>query len=390
MFGDKLDRRINIARILRAIWLNREISRIKLAEILHLDKSTVSNIVSLLLKNKLIEQTSEGQAGPLGGRKPVPLTINQNFGVLLGIELQPDSYHAVVTTINGKILFSQSKQISLSGDNLVEYFIDIVTDIKRQLEENRQKIIGIGVGLSGIIHSAEGCIYQSIPLNITEKYDFISKVKDVVDIPIYMENDANCCCWGELAFGQHEELKNFIYVLGEFREGMSDKTSYLFGDFAVGVGIVINGKVYYGSDFSAGEFRSIFWKNQNKSQFSLTDNEIREAGHDYHLFEQVMRELAKNLALLVNTFNFSHLYLGGFIKDHDQEIISILNDEIQHNWPYYDSVKCRISFSALGYQVVAYGAAGMIVEKLFSLPEINENGKAIWTGNELFILNSLS
>jgi hypothetical protein len=45
-------------------------------------------------------------------------------------------------------------------------------------------------------------------------------------------------------------------------------------------------------------------------------------------------------------------------------VAAILREEIQRNWPYPDEVRCRVHFSSLGDQAVAYGAAGMLLDRL--------------------------
>ena len=45
---------INTSRILRAIWLNSGVSRIKVAEMLDLDRSTVTKIMQVILDRGLV------------------------------------------------------------------------------------------------------------------------------------------------------------------------------------------------------------------------------------------------------------------------------------------------------------------------------------------------
>ena len=66
---------INRFRILREIWMNKEISRVDIARALGLDKSTVSNNVKELLRMGVIVEASEGSSGPQGGRKPVNIKL---------------------------------------------------------------------------------------------------------------------------------------------------------------------------------------------------------------------------------------------------------------------------------------------------------------------------
>jgi len=75
-------------------------------------------------------------------------------------------------------------------------------------------------------------------------------------------------------------------VLGEFRKGRANRSSYW--GIAVGFGFVINGKVHYGTDFSAGEFQSILWAESNQGQFSISDEASRTIRRDPKVLRKVM------------------------------------------------------------------------------------------------------
>jgi hypothetical protein len=77
--------------------------------------------------------------------------------------------------------------------------------------------------------------------------------------------------------------------------------------------------------------------------------------------------------MLVNTFNLDHVFLGGDIERYEGEIQPVLAGEIQANWPYPGGVHCAIRFSSLGEKAVAYGAAGMVLHRLFADLDIAES-----------------
>ena len=49
------------------------------------------------------------------------------------------------------------------------------------------------------------------------------------------------------------------------------------------------------------------------------------------------------------------------------------------NWSYENEVDCAIEFATLGDRAVAYGAAGMFLERFFSIPEVTESSGAMTT-----------
>jgi hypothetical protein len=58
------------------------------------------------------------------------------------------------------------------------------------------------------------------------------------------------------------------------------------------------------------------------------------------------------------------------------EIVEVVRAEIRRNWSYPNEVECAVEFAVLGDLAVAYGAAGMFLERFFSIPESVESAGA--------------
>jgi predicted NBD/HSP70 family sugar kinase len=362
---------------MREIWMRRETSRVEIAKSLGLDKSTISNNVNELLEMGVIVESSEGNASPQGGRKPVHITLNPHYGCVLGLELRPDCYTAVTVDLEGEIIYSRFEKIRISTTNLAEKFLEIVKSLSAELENKNISLLGIGVGISGVVNAHEGIIKFSAPFNITEETDFHSLVSPHLNVPVFIDNDANACVWGELAFHRRKDLKDFIFLLLEFWD-YDPEVNTVCNRTGVGVGLVINGSVHYGSHYSAGEFKSIYMREGSVGQFSLTEEEQMKVQEEEQMREKFLRELGAHVALLVNTFDLSHVILGGYFEHYDQQTIKIFLEEIEKNWPYASLLKNKtdIWFSSFGDQAVAYGAAGMVLNTLFSDLEAHE-GKGL-------------
>jgi predicted NBD/HSP70 family sugar kinase len=367
----KSTRFINSSRVLRDIWIHKETSRIQIARNLGLDKSTISSIIPELLRIGIVHETTEGEAGPQGGRKPVLLTLNRSYGCVVGIEMRPESYNAVAVDLEGSVIYSKFELVQVSGANFREVLLEVANRVRDELKRTGVPLLGIGVGVAGVVDPQHGIVKYSIPLQMTDSFDFRSVIAEGYDLPIFVENDANACAWGELAFHRGKRLRNFLFVLVEFRdlhdrERITERTG-------VGMGIVIGGRVHYGRDFSAGEFRSVFRTPDNKGQFSLSEEDSFRLEEDPAILARFFRELSRNIAMLVNTFNLDHVFLGGDIERYEREIQPVLAEEIQFNWPYPGGVHCAIGFSSLGEKAVAYGAAGMVLHRLFADLDIAES-----------------
>jgi predicted NBD/HSP70 family sugar kinase len=359
---------INTTRVLQKIWFSSGISRADLARELGLVKSTVTKIVTVLLERNLVRVMSEVRSEPGVGRKPFYLAINGQYGCILGLEIQTEFYRAVAINLHGEVLFSRSDAITMTGKDIVSAFFEVMDRLKEPLKALRLRLIGIGVALAGIIDPHRGIIQQSNPLNITEPVYFSQGIKSRMRTPVVIENDANCCCWGELAFRKTARHNDFLFVLGEFRRG--ETANNLYWGIALGLGFVLNGRVYTGSANSAGEFQSILWKPGNEGQLSITNEEARRIKEDRAVMRKAFRELCAHVAFLVNTLNLRSVVFGGEIVEYRAEISEMLEAEIQRNWSYTNHVDCSVEFSTLNKDTVAYGAAGVFLESIFSIPEI--------------------
>lgn len=358
----KVTKMINTSNVLKTIWMNNDISRIEIAGKLKLDKSTITVIVSNLLEKGIVFEIEEGEAGPKGGRKPVKLRLNKSYGCIVGIEMHPNFYMAVLINLEGEILSSIFRKTTINKENFFTNINELMNDLSAP-EQTTPPILGIGLGLSGIVNFDKGVINQSIPLNVE---DFT--VKDILEkkfnLPVTVENDANACCWGEIVFHRNSTpMKNFLFVLIEFHTACSASSKYK--TIAVGIGFVFNGKIHHGQTYSAGEFRSIEWA-EGCGQMSLDDATAAKVEYDDSIFRKFAVELSKHMAFLVNTLNLNHIFLGGDIEKHKEKFTPILNDAIKENWSYRDKGNlCNIHYSSFGKSAVAYGSAGMMLNKIF-------------------------
>jgi predicted NBD/HSP70 family sugar kinase len=364
---------INRARIMREIWSRRETTRVEIARVLGLDKSTISHAVNDLIEQGIIIETNEGTSGPQGGRRPVHIKLNKQYGCVLGVEFRPESYTAVAVDMEGEICLTETEKIHTHGVDLTELLIDTLKLLEKRMEQKGIELLGIGVGISGVVNAQEGIIKYSAPLGIESDYPFASNVSSVFSVPVYIDNDANACVWGELAFHRRKELSDFIFLLLEFRDFDPDEDA-VCNRISVGMGLVINGSVHYGHQYSAGEFRSIFRKSDSVGQFSLNEQEHKEVLENPVIFERFLKEMSAHVGLIVNTFNLSHVILGGAFEQLGDHVVDVLEQEIKKNWPYpYPyKVKQNIWYSSFGDRAVAYGAAGMVLNTLFSDLEVME------------------
>ena len=95
-------------------------------------------------------------------------------------------------------------------------------------------------------------------------------------------------------------------------------------------------------------------------------------------------ELGRNIALLVNSLNLTRVIISGELQKYQEYVIKSFKNNIQKNWSYPTAANCEVCLSPLKDKAIAYGSAGMFIDKLFSLPDLDTGNDELLKGIELF------
>lgn len=374
----------NIVHILKQIWMSPGISRIEISKRLKLDKSTVTIIVNRLHHIGLVEETEARPTVRQGGRRPIGLRMKRRTGIIIGLEMQTDYYRAVFTDLSGQEIFRQ-KQKNPEGGSLAQIFLTIYKELYRRAEEQGLPLLAIGVGLPGAVNPYKGILCQSRPLGTEEDYPFFQEIKPFVSVPLFLDNDANCGCWAEMARSREARLSDFLMVLGEFRQHSIAARDIRI--LAVGLGMVIDEKVHFGRDFSAGEYISPTCFPGNIGQFPMTEETLHTLKSDGQIMEYVKKDLTRDIAFLANIMGFNKIVFGGDVIQFLSDLIPVLKDQLSISTTHSRAEEMEILPSAQGEFAVAYGAASMVMEKIFLTYDTPaENPWEQRVGNDLITL----
>ncbi len=117
----------------------------------------------------------------------------------------------------------------------------IVAEVNAVLAKARlspRKILGVGIGVPGIVDFRRGRVYNLTNVPGWENTPLKGMLEAKLDLPVLVDNDVNLMALGECRFGAGRGAKNLVCItLGT----------------GVGGGIIIDGALYRGSAFSAGE-----------------------------------------------------------------------------------------------------------------------------------------
>lgn len=119
----------------------------------------------------------------------------------------------------------------------IEVVADITKLCKKVIADTNSSPKWIGIGAPGSMDGKNGVIIYSNNLNMNNT-PVRKLIQQEIDLPVYIENDANCAALGEAYAGATKDAQNSVMItLGT----------------GVGGGIIINKHIYSGFNFAAGE-----------------------------------------------------------------------------------------------------------------------------------------
>lgn len=353
----------NIKNIIEVIQTQGDLSRINIAKRLELDRSTVTNIVPKLLHFGILKEIELKPTGK-GGRPPSPLRINPEFGYTLGISIHLKGFHAAVLDLNGNLIESTAGSLPFHYEEFSKNCIGIINRVADSLKKYKSPVIGAVIAISGVIDPSHNRIERSYVFNLYD-FDFQREVDEKFAFPVFVENDANACAWGELFPQKNHTYSSFLYLLA--RTTAYNSSEQLDTGMAIGIGVVVDSRIIYGSNNRAGELRSALWTKAcgTNSQVSIPMEKLSQIHKNKQLLREFIDEILISLGPVVSVMDPEAIIFGGDLKKH----LPIIHEELHahHNQWFLGMEYSRYSINAPSkgdYEVCA-GAACMFLSRLF-------------------------
>jgi predicted NBD/HSP70 family sugar kinase len=299
-------RRHNRALALRSLFRAGPLSRADLARVTHLTPPSASDLVAELLEDGLVEEL--GRRADQGVGKPATL-----------VGIVPDARHIVCLDLGDAREFHGAR-INLMGKVLDRRTIDregrtgaAATDLAVQLAvslaaDAERPLLGVGIGSPGLVHP-DGVVLEAANLRWHGE-DLASATSARLDLPVHVANDANAAALAEYTFGEAHAQSLLMVKIGE----------------GVGAGLLIDGQLFVGGRFSAGEIGHVMVDGRGEVcacgrrgclETAIAAPVVRRrlAGQDARGQQRVLqaagRRLGVALATVVSALNLDEVVLSG-------------------------------------------------------------------------------
>ncbi|MFW6269324.1 MAG: ROK family transcriptional regulator [Bacillota bacterium] len=338
------------------------LSRAQIAREISLSPPSVSKIINILIEKNILNEKKEGNSSVNGGRRPILLEINKNCGNLVGVFIERGRITVILTDIKGNIIdkkdieYDEKKQF-----DRVEYLINNIQDLLVNNDISEEKILFIGISVSGIFDAREGGIKLAPNIKRWEGIPIKRKFNEKFNCKIYIENKNNLAVLGERWKGKLNGCKNAIHINV---------------DKGIGAGILINGEIYDGNNNIAGEVGFMVSDKENisrnkddygsfekicstrfivkKARKLLNDNDIifddiiKELKKDNPEIREMLKEVCQQLAIVIGNIicvlNPEKVVINGQFKEIAREFEEYINNIISQIVP----TNPEIIFSELG------------------------------------------
>jgi N-acetylglucosamine repressor len=370
-------------QILNTIRLKSEISGAELARVNNLQPSTLVYILRSLHERGLIEVSRVSAQLGTAGKPPTLWRLAPDMGFIVGLEIIQNEVRATVVNFGGDIVHQEHKVglENIGPEQLALSIKSFYNELLEHLSLDTNKIIGVGVALTGLVDREKGLVHYSRKLQLRD-YSIEKKLHDLLQLPVEAVNDANA---GALGIKWHDSSvaasrKSVIFLT------LNEKTAYF------GSGLILNENLYEGAQGAAGEInaqipsldelvqsgRDKYGEEQpiiqllnEKHSIGIDDVILLARQHCpisrdvlLHYTQFIVHEIVRIVSLL----NPEVIVLGGDISD----ARDLISDEI------VQSVKFRlkeifpggiaspvIQFSKFGAYSVSVGATALIMRKIF-------------------------
>lgn len=317
--------------------INGEVTLAELTKELHVSIPTITKLVSELALEGIVADL--GKIETPGGRRPNIFGLVDSAIYFIGVEISRDSIRMILSNLKNEIEESIRIPFALKDtQECMRAIVETISDFTRKCTGISDRILGIGVSIVGRVNETTQRTY---------KYFSSSEVslKDMVEastgMNVMVDNNARARCYAEYFKGNIDKERNILYLhLGR----------------GIAIGIIIDGKLYYGKSGFSGEFghipffdneiicecgkkgcletevsgiaierkmaeciaggRNTILKDKFAAQGKLHINDIIEGAKNednlsIELIEEAGEKIGKSVAFLINTFNPELVIMGG-------------------------------------------------------------------------------
>ena len=408
--GQTLLRQRNVSVVIGKIYSDGPITNREIVNSTGISFAKVNTITSMLNKMGLIIE--DGKEESIGGRRSTLYDINTNFRYSIGCQLSHTRIHTIIGNLKGEIILDEVRPYNKEDgkESVLKILIVLIDQIIKKSEIPLDKFLGIGLSIAGLYNPNDGSATPFPHLVKWGSVAFKEILAEKFKLPSYILNVANAAALAEQNFGLGRGKNSILYLnIGT----------------GLGMGIILNGKLYEGVSGSAGEFghisvddlgplcecgnlgcleaiastqaivkqaKALLQEGVNSSLLSMADHDINKLDFDlicqaanasdklaYNLIDKMGQNIGEGIVTLINLFNPERIIIGGEIVGAKNIVATSILNIVQKRALEIPRRHTEIVFSQMDSHPGTIGSTVPIIEEFFKNQVnlyIEENFKA--------------
>jgi len=362
-------------------------TRVELARQTGLKQATITNIVNWFLESGVVEET--GLVRGKKGRRSIALLLKSENYQVIGIRITKRRFLVALHDIGGRVYLEKEYALDYEKGGL-SAFNEIKTAVVDVIKskKNNGRVVAIGLAIPGPYLRHEGRVAFMSEFPGWEDIYIGKKLEDEFGIPAFVEHDAHAAAFAEWTNLKHPDKGTLLYINA---------------GYGVGMGVIIDGKTYYGALGIAGEIGHMSinfngkkcicgnrgclehycsmveieaklekWAASNtvdskSPNFSFDD--IRNAilaGEKYplQLIEESAEYLGFALANIINMYNPDTIVIDGYLAKISDRFIEVARETVGNLVPelVLESVKIRGASQSINQFL--FGAVELAIDNM--------------------------
>lgn len=225
--------------IIKALYFNNVLSSLEISKITGASIPTITKHIEELIAGGYIIEKGFAQAN--SGRRPVVYSLIADTHYILSVAMDQFYTRMVIVDMNGNFVTEISEiEINLNTDlSALEKLITAISTFADQSGIERNEILATGISMPGFIDVQDG---NNRSFLHTEDISLRDHLSEQLKTPVFIDNDSSVIALAELKFGVGK-VNSEIMVINL--------------SWGIGLGMIINHKIYRGFRGYAGEFSHI-------------------------------------------------------------------------------------------------------------------------------------
>ena len=223
--------------IIKLIMMNGDLNRSEIADMLGLAIPSVIKYTQMLVNARVLHQYTQNN-----GRQ-LTFGLSQKLGYVMAVIIGR-TIQVRVVNVHGEIAYTSHRKefvSNISPEGFMESIDTVIRETMTKISDlsiYEKDIFSIGVAIGGSIDPKTGVSYNYYSSKQWKDFFITEAVAKAYNKFTFIMNDVNAATLGEKSFGLGKEFDDFLLIwLGE----------------GTGMGLIINGELYEGHSFSAGE-----------------------------------------------------------------------------------------------------------------------------------------